>query len=518
MDVLSSSTAKKINPWESFNKQQQNIVVYGGLFCFAAALRFWGLSRFNSLVFDEVYFANNGYNYLHNIPFFDIHPPLGKLILALGIKLAEYLPFDNTIVTTTEHWTLPTWHYRWLNAFVGSFIPLVAAGLVQTLTRRRGYGWITGTLVAFDGLLLVESRYALLNIYLVIFGLLGHLIFFKTLLDSPAHPAPWKRSLGFILSGLFLGATVCVKWNGSGFLLVIYALWFLGMAFYLVRLSRHSLQKTVLFPRFLHRISRLIPNGYQNNENSSQHILFRRIILLRPYHMFLYFGVIPAVLYRLQWIPHLMISPEFNFWEVHRQIWQYNINLGAGQKVHPYCSTWNTWPWLLRPIAYFFKEVKTPEDANQFGLSATNLPRIYDVHATGNALLWWGSTLAVIVLVIILGTPLRTWLQERLLLPPAEQDVLIYLLVAYGANWLPWSRVTRCLYLYHYMPASLFSFFALGWCIHRCIRSSHRVWQGLGWGIFAVVGLGFFYWLPIFIGSSLSPDDFHQRMWLQSWY
>ncbi len=529
--------------WSSLNQKWMPIVnlfptetiAYALLLCFSLLLRFWGLGRFNTLVFDEVYFANYGYNYLHQIPFFDIHPPLAKLLIALGIHLAHFVSWGKTIVTTTEHWALPSWHYRWFNAAIGSFIPLLGAALLQTLTRRKRYAFIGGVLLALDGLLLVESRYALINIYLIFFGLLGHYLFFQALLSSPPHQTPWQRSLGFTLAGLSLGACVSVKWNGLGFLLAIYALWGLGMISYLwrsVQYFQHNRSpygsspygsSPPLFPRFLHPLP-----SPKNKPDSIPKIgscapnLLQKISLLRPYHLFLYFGLLPAIVYRLQWIPHLQISADFNFWEVHRQIWSYNTNLGAGETVHPYCSTWNTWPWLIRPIAYFFKEIKTSSEADLFGLASTRLPRIYDVHALGNPFLWWCSTLAVLGLIIVLYasfSPQGTLPVSSLTpLSRSEQGLLIYLLVSYAANWLPWALVSRCLYLYHYMPASLFSFFALGWYIDRGLRNQHRFWQLLSWGILALVCFSFIYWLPIYLGLSLPPENFHQRMWLRSWY
>jgi hypothetical protein len=307
-----------------------------------------------------------------------------------------------------------------------------------------------------------------------------------------------------------------VKWNGLGFLLALYGLWALGMLSYWWRSFQYNTGRTLLFPRFLHRL-RPQKNLLECPPDSARlPAILQKMSLLRPYPVFLYFGVLPAIVYRIQWIPHLQISSDFNFWEVHRQIWSYNTNLGAGKDVHPYCSTWNTWPWLIRPIAYFFKEIKTPSEANLFGLSSRQLPRIYDVHAIGNPFLWWFSSLAVLGLILVLYFSFTSRRNELFRTP--EQDILVYLLVSYGANWLPWSLVSRCLYLYHYMPASLFSFFALGWCIDRGIRSTDRFWQLMGWGSFALIGFSFLYWLPIYLGLSLPPANFHQRMWFQSWY
>ncbi len=45
-----------------------------GLWLISLALRFWGLGRFNTLVFDEVYYVKFAHNYLTHTQFFDGHP------------------------------------------------------------------------------------------------------------------------------------------------------------------------------------------------------------------------------------------------------------------------------------------------------------------------------------------------------------------------------------------------------------------------------------------------------------
>jgi dolichyl-phosphate-mannose--protein O-mannosyl transferase len=40
-------------------------------------------------VFDETWFPTLAYNYFQGLPVFDLHPPLGKLILVAGIVLLE---------------------------------------------------------------------------------------------------------------------------------------------------------------------------------------------------------------------------------------------------------------------------------------------------------------------------------------------------------------------------------------------------------------------------------------------
>jgi dolichyl-phosphate-mannose-protein mannosyltransferase len=56
-----------------------------GVFLLSLTLRFWQLERFNTLVFDEVYYAKFAKDYLTKTPFFNAHPPLSQYIIAIGI-------------------------------------------------------------------------------------------------------------------------------------------------------------------------------------------------------------------------------------------------------------------------------------------------------------------------------------------------------------------------------------------------------------------------------------------------
>ena len=55
------------------------------IFLFSLAIRFWDLSQFNTLVFDEVYYAKYGNEYLIGKDFFQSHPPLSQYLIAISI-------------------------------------------------------------------------------------------------------------------------------------------------------------------------------------------------------------------------------------------------------------------------------------------------------------------------------------------------------------------------------------------------------------------------------------------------
>lgn len=191
-----------------------------GIFLLSLSLRFWGLDRFNTLVFDEIYYAKFGHNYLNYIPFFDAHPPLGKYMIAMGMWLSSYIPFWQEGVNGLTGALRSPWSYRWVNALSGSFIPLIIANIAYHISYRRSFALIAGLFTALDGLFIVESRYALINIYIVIFGLLGQWLFLLALASQKQ-----RRNLYLVIAGMAFGCSIATKWNGLFYLVGIYLIW-----------------------------------------------------------------------------------------------------------------------------------------------------------------------------------------------------------------------------------------------------------------------------------------------------
>ncbi|PSB17056.1 phospholipid carrier-dependent glycosyltransferase [Phormidesmis priestleyi ULC007] len=470
-----------------------------GLWVGSLCLRFWGLGRFNALVFDEVYYVKFAHNYLTHTPFFDGHPPLSKYLIAIGIWIGNQLPVGKDTVNSLAGSPLSTWSYRWLNALTGSFIPLVVAAIAYQLSHRRSYALIAGLFAAADGLFLVESRYALNNVYLVIFGLLGQWFFLKAL-DAPGR----KWLLWMALAGLFFGASASIKWNGLWFLLGAYLLWGIALAIRLVRQMRRSATP--------------LPDPFANTP-------LYRLARLNSFYLLLSLGAVPAIFYRLIWIPHLNLSRDFGFWEVQNQILSYHERVGSGANIHPYCSTWVSWIWMQRPVAYFYQvtsSLTAPIPTRGTASAITSGSVIYDVHAMGNPVLWWFSTGAIALLIWILLENLNALLspietltprQQIGLLPIQEVWIVLFLVVNYAANLLPWVRVTRCVFLYHYMGSAVFASLALAWLVDRWFRSNTpRLRRLANWTIVLVL-VGFVFWMPVYLGLPLMGWQYNLRMW-----
>lgn len=485
-----------------------------GIWLVAVSLRFWGLGRFNDLVFDEVYFAKFAHHYLTQTPFFDAHPPLGKYLIAIAIGLAGYFPgIEQAPAHDLAGFTLIPWSYRWLNALCGSFVPLLVAGIAYQLNahspHRRIYSIVAGGLMTLDGLLLVESRYALLNVYLLLFGLLSHWCMLRSLTVLPSQRWLWQ-----VATGISLGCAIAVKWNGLGFWLGLIMIWLFA------KLSQWS----------------------QSGDAAVQRSILPQLGEYSVPSIAVYWIALPVIVYSLLWIPHLQFNPS-GFWLLHQEMLGYHQRVSGGAGTHPYCSTWFTWPLMLRPVAYFYQTLTAGEPLPAWaeGLALNSLIQrssssvstvALDVHAIGNPLLWWFSTVAMLLislqLVFRLGHLFGRWL---MMMPRAADPISCfgtgissittwtsgYLLVNYLANWLPWALVSRCLFLYHYMAAAIFALLAIAEIVTRWLLSRHQTRRIAGVGLLIGIAIAFLFWLPLYLGLPLSPDALQNRWWLKSW-
>jgi dolichyl-phosphate-mannose-protein mannosyltransferase len=474
----------------------------------AAVLRFSHLAYLNFLVFDEKYFVKFAHQYLTGDSVFDSHPPLGKYLIALGIFIGDRLPFPHTDIQV-DYFLVSPWSYRWFNALVGSLIPLIIAAIAYQLTHRYSYSVIAGFLSITDGLFLVESRLGLINIYMVLFGLLGQLCLLHTMNHPHKH-----RGIFLVSAGVNFGASVAVKWNGLGFLLSAYVLWFShGLWLGFQAAQKHDRFRFTL-PK-VKQFYQLILSQFSQ-------------LFISPRLLFIYLGIIPAFVYCLCWIPHLQMNPDYGFWQVHQQIFNYHHNLGNGSKIHPYCSRWWTWPLMIRPVVYFYQMIQPSPQTSI----------IYTVLGMGNPILSWLSTSAIALLtalliqqILIPLTPAfkkggieispsfeKTFPRQRYI-PYHSRCLAIwyYLIVNYLCNWLPWALVSRCTFLYHYMSAAVFAQLAIAWFIDYCLQAKQTYWRYWAIALIIIILLAFIFWLPFYLGLPLSPKAWQHRIWLSSW-
>ena len=166
----------------------------------AGLMRLINLGSPKELVFDEVYYVNGAQDYLRDgvetaagKPEFVVHPPIGKWMIAAGIKIFG----DNAF------------GWRISAALIGTLSIALMYLVARKLFHSHFLAMSAATLTTLDGLHLVMSRTALLDIFLMFFMLLGFLLIL--------YEKHWLGSLS-------LGLALATKWSALYFIiaLVIY--------------------------------------------------------------------------------------------------------------------------------------------------------------------------------------------------------------------------------------------------------------------------------------------------------
>ncbi|GIF73453.1 dolichyl-phosphate-mannose--protein mannosyltransferase [Asanoa siamensis] len=170
----------------------------------AAVLRFHGLAQPQGKLFDETYYAKDGWglltkgvewNYRDDGPAYVVHPPLGKWLIALGEWAFGYYDIDGDQRLTGHLANMPPeFGWRFSAAVAGTISVLLIVRIGRRLFGSTLLGCAAGLLLALDGFHLVLSRVAMLDIFLLLFVLAT---FGVLLVDRDHRRAAWLRALGY---------------------------------------------------------------------------------------------------------------------------------------------------------------------------------------------------------------------------------------------------------------------------------------------------------------------------------
>lgn len=429
----------------------------------ALIFRLWHLSSPKGFVFDELYYAQNANSLLHHgveldpksaAAQFIVHPPVGKWMIALGIKIFGYHEFG----------------WRISAALVGTASIVMIFYIAQRLFNNYYLALCAGILMSADGLHLVMSRTALLDIFLMFFTLLG---FFFLLRNQ--HFA----------AGISLGLAAATKWSGLYYLAA-----YIAFTLYVDYRRNKALEletplRTLIREKLLKRILQyiLIPigvyilswigwffntSGYDRSWANSQR------------HGF--FSFIPG--------------PIRSLWHYHAEMWNFHTTLTA---THPYSA--NPWSWLImgRPTSFYYQA--------PHGCGANACAQ--EVLALGTPLLWWSGVAAI---AITFGY----WIARR-----EWQSGL--LLLSLAAGYLPWfnwqKRTVFNFYTIAFEPfLILIIVFALSKLLEPNESGEILKWRRYAsYGYLAVIVVNFLYFLPLYLGSLITYSHWSSLMWFPSW-
>jgi dolichyl-phosphate-mannose--protein O-mannosyl transferase len=511
---------------------------------FGAFLRFYRLGVPHGVVFDETYYVGDAYGILrHGVEInhvknadsllahgstnilgtggeLVVHPPLGKIFIAVGEWLFGLTPFG----------------WRFAAAVIGSVSILMLARITRRMTRSTLLGCVAGLLMALDGLELVMSRTALLDIFLefwvlAAFGLLvldrdrarAALADAATALgagrlrgrdgppgadsqpagastpggasppdlseqDSRAAEGPrlgirWLR----VAAGACLGAACATKWNGIYFLVAFAGLaiaWDLG--------ARRAAGFARRLPGMLRSDAAWLPVS---------------------------FAAVPLAVYVASWSGWLASSQGYDrnwaaqhgnhvpVWSALDSLYQYNrymLQFGLGLTTkQTYASQPWTWLVMSKPVAFFYQTPPT--------CGASNCSQ--EVLAIGTPILWW-ATIPALLFCLYLWIARRDWRAGAVLL-------------AVAAGWLPWFWFAlhdhRTMFFFYAVAFEPYLIIAVTLCLGLIVGPAtaapgRRAIGAVLAGVFLIAVLtDFAYLYPALAAKSIPYSAWRSRMWFFSW-
>ncbi|KAM9910456.1 hypothetical protein OXX69_004487 [Metschnikowia pulcherrima] len=181
----------------------------------AAYVRFFGISNNQSVVWDEAHFGKFGSYYIQREFYFDVHPPLGKLLVGLSGWLAG---FDGEFKFDSGKPFPPGNHFiymRYFNCIFGVLCTPLAYYTGLELGYSMWTSWYVALSVALEMLSLTLSKFILLDSMLLFFTVSTFFCLAKMhTLSAQDQLLTLTGSAWLALTGVSIGCVCSVKWVG----------------------------------------------------------------------------------------------------------------------------------------------------------------------------------------------------------------------------------------------------------------------------------------------------------------
>ena len=522
----------------------------------------------NSTYFDEIYHARTAKEHIDGVyPYEVTHPPLGKLILSVGIRLFGMTPFG----------------WRFMGTLFGVLMLPILYVFLKNLFGKTVVATCGTLLFATDFMHLTQTRIATIDTYAVFFILCMYFFLYRYL-TLPAGTSFRKGALPLFLSGLMWGLGAASKWTVFYAGIGLAVLYFMGFYQKLRDWPQDALSKAlrptwiiqtllfsvlcfILIPFVIYTLSYLPyakPMGVDLSlENSLSGLVQGFPPLLQNIRDHLS-GAAQAENYHAAVIPQDSLTGLM----LNNQWYMFHYHQGVSQ-AHPYSSTWFQWLVDARPILYYMDNLRNEAGlmthttrfaafsnpvlcwtglaailvcaAHSFRrlwakaalltglgaaglLSAIRVNKVLDPELENSLLSFrlLGSNLQVSQLqlnrcVLILSLLLYVALCIFILwAAPGHSEKAAFLLVGYLAQLLPWLLIGRTTFEYHYFPSLLFLSLAVSYLLN-CLLETGRDWRLPVWGLTGLSTGLYVLFYPVLIGLTIPTWYEPLVKWIESW-
>ena len=363
------------------------------------------------VVYDEVHFGKHAQAYCcSHENYFDVHPPLGKILLSLPLIFSNYQGHQDFMQIGNEYDEMSPALFRFLPRFLGSLLPLGFFFLCLLLGISLWPSFAMAFAIAIDNGFIVQSRFALLDMFLLFF-LVSALICYE-ISRRKMRESEW---IWLVTAGIFAGASLAVKFSGA-------------VALALICLS--------LF------VTAFASQGGKIRQLLSA--LAKTLVL----------SLSAGFMYCLSWLFHFKLLTEAgsgnyfytftgNFWQdlvaLHPLMFDQNTKLAS----HGDASPWWSWALMHKPV-YYWKG-----DGG-------------DIYFLGNPVLWLGALAAVALILVALLKKRKNKEKSKRDRKQSSTKIPWYGLIGAAGAFLPFALVPRPFFSYNFLMPLLFLLIFIG--------------------------------------------------------
>lgn len=453
-----------------------------------------------AVFWDENYHIASAQKYIDGVMFMEVHPPLGKMFIALGESIIQpNKNLDTRKFTETDYIKdfpqgysfagvrlFPAF-FAWLSAIVFFFI-------LYFLSKNPHLSAIFSSLYIFENALIVHSRGAMLEGSHLFFILLA-ILYWSYLISKKVK----IKNISYLILGLFVGLSVMVKATG--------AITFLLFLFLFVYDNRGRFQ------------------DWHKNIFSLFKIFSVKLIVVIVGISAVFFPV---------WYIHFSLgknvtsdkfysaSKEYkniianggtanpmNFFVMLRDNLKYMANYNKGVPRLDVCkpdengSYPMVWPLGDKSINYRWEK---SDDGVRY------------LYLQSNPIIWLSALIGVILSFVLIVSKFIYKLEVK-------NKKIFYFLICFTAMYVSYMaimlQIGRVMYLYHYFIPLIFSFIML-FLVFNYIASEHlanrkkTVYKFLTLFVLTIIASYQFY-SPLTYYKPLTTDEFNQRIWFDSW-